>query len=160
MIHRLDVRGGPAVKATTIYRVYLRSGPRNVLCYPRKVVPAGAEVDVVESVGEWLKVRFLDKEGYLGRDALELEAGADQEYHELPEVLFRELLEIDAARGREGGAEQRVPPEPGEDKETRFCQVIPQLHRARLTALCLSGGGIRSATFNLGVLQGLASSPF
>src|SRR5690606_23341560 len=26
----------------------------------------------------------------------------------------------------------------------------------RLSALCLSGGGIRSATFNLGVLQGLA----
>ena len=27
-----------------------------------------------------------------------------------------------------------------------------------LSALCLSGGGIRSATFNLGVLQGLAQS--
>src|SRR5688572_2260060 len=28
--------------------------------------------------------------------------------------------------------------------------------RAPLAALCLSGGGIRSATFNLGMLQGLA----
>src|SRR6202044_34554 len=29
-------------------------------------------------------------------------------------------------------------------------------HPAELAALCLSGGGIRSATFALGVLQGLA----
>jgi hypothetical protein len=30
------------------------------------------------------------------------------------------------------------------------------IHRKETAALCLSGGGIRSATFNLGVLQGLA----
>ncbi|HJQ38407.1 MAG TPA: patatin-like phospholipase family protein [Thermoanaerobaculia bacterium] len=30
------------------------------------------------------------------------------------------------------------------------------VHRKKTAALCLSGGGIRSATFNLGILQGLA----
>lgn len=34
--------------------------------------------------------------------------------------------------------------------------VYARLHRARPAALCISGGGIRSATFGLGVLQGLA----
>ena len=29
-------------------------------------------------------------------------------------------------------------------------------HQQRLAALCLSGGGIRSATFALGIVQGLA----
>ncbi len=35
--------------------------------------------------------------------------------------------------------------------------VIAALHGKELSALCLSGGGIRSATFALGVIQGLAS---
>ena len=41
-------------------------------------------------------------------------------------------------------------------------QVVPTIYRAlhgldkKRSALCLSGGGVRSATFNLGVLQGLA----
>ena len=34
--------------------------------------------------------------------------------------------------------------------------AIHRLHHAQPVALCLSGGGIRSATFGLGVLQGLA----
>ena len=34
-----------------------------------------------------------------------------------------------------------------------------QLNECKLAALCLSGGGIRSAAFGLGVLQALASSP-
>ena len=35
--------------------------------------------------------------------------------------------------------------------------VIGNLHDAKLSALCFSGGGIRSATFCLGAMQGLAS---
>jgi hypothetical protein len=35
-------------------------------------------------------------------------------------------------------------------------QVIARLHASARTALCFSGGGIRSATFGLGVLEGLA----
>jgi hypothetical protein len=38
----------------------------------------------------------------------------------------------------------------------RLAALHRQLHQRRLTALCLSGGGIRSATFGLGVLQALA----
>jgi len=36
-------------------------------------------------------------------------------------------------------------------------KVIGELHKKERSALCISGGGIRSATFALGVLQGLAS---
>jgi hypothetical protein len=35
--------------------------------------------------------------------------------------------------------------------------LMARLHAGKRTALCLSGGGIRSATFGLGVLQGLAA---
>lgn len=41
-----------------------------------------------------------------------------------------------------------------EDRRRR--EVYRQVHSDRLAALCLSGGGIRSATFGLGILQGLA----
>lgn len=34
--------------------------------------------------------------------------------------------------------------------------LYSRIHEKNMAALCLSGGGIRSATFNLGVLQGLA----
>ena len=44
----------------------------------------------------------------------------------------------------------------GVEKEFRNL-VIRRLHAARKSALCFSGGGIRSATFALGVLQGLAA---
>jgi len=38
--------------------------------------------------------------------------------------------------------------------------VLKLLHTGRRSALCFSGGGIRSATFGLGVLQGLAAHSF
>src|SRR5204863_3615545 len=40
----------------------------------------------------------------------------------------------------------------GDDLST----VIEEIHGRHHAALCLSGGGIRSATFNLGMLQALA----
>ena len=40
--------------------------------------------------------------------------------------------------------------------EVRLRSVYDALHGKQVSALCLSGGGIRSATFGLGVLQGLA----
>src|SRR5687768_13598735 len=44
------------------------------------------------------------------------------------------------------------------DEETKLAAVVGLIHGLpqKRTALCLSGGGIRSATFGLGVLQGLA----
>lgn len=40
--------------------------------------------------------------------------------------------------------------------EERLKNIITENHKQNLAAICLSGGGIRSATFGLGVLQGLA----
>src|SRR5206468_1175250 len=40
--------------------------------------------------------------------------------------------------------------------QARLRAIWRQMRAANQTALCLSGGGIRSATFALGVLQGLA----
>lgn len=70
----------------------------------------------------------------------------------LAEVLRAELVSI-------RGWDLPEPPRSPHDRE-----ALKELHRtiarppdgAPLSALCLSGGGIRSATFNLGVLQGLA----
>jgi len=42
------------------------------------------------------------------------------------------------------------------NSEERLKNIIKENHRRQLSAICLSGGGIRSATFGLGVLQGLA----
>lgn len=40
--------------------------------------------------------------------------------------------------------------------EERLKKIVKENHNQQLAAVCLSGGGIRSATFGLGVLQGLA----
>ena len=51
-----------------------------------------------------------------------------------------------------------APLEPGGpgDPDERLRALHQVIHQRRPTALCLSGGGIRSATFGLGVLQALA----
>jgi hypothetical protein len=43
-----------------------------------------------------------------------------------------------------------------EDSDARLHALHARIHKRGTSALCLSGGGIRSATFALGVLQGLA----
>jgi hypothetical protein len=79
----------------------------------------------------------------------------------LAQVLYREFLALrprwlDGVRAPAGQSAE----------ETERCRSLQEIYaRAgqaggtkdrRLSALCLSGGGIRSATFNLGVLQALA----
>ncbi len=45
------------------------------------------------------------------------------------------------------------------DKQQQFRNdLMERLHQARRSGICFSGGGIRSATFGLGVLQALAST--
>jgi hypothetical protein len=46
----------------------------------------------------------------------------------------------------------------GADPETRLTEICRLIHRLpqKRSAICFSGGGIRSATFGLGILQGLA----
>ncbi len=56
----------------------------------------------------------------------------------------------------------RLDPEVEEalDDEKNYGSIIQQAGRFNLLGLAFSGGGIRSATFNLGVLQGLAEHKF
>jgi hypothetical protein len=94
-------------------------------------------------------------------------------------VLLDELAQIAAARGTDMAAAPPETPAPANDAELRQREVIAaqreaiaavrdaaQAHAAdadacalaqsmRLAGLAFSGGGIRSATFNLGVLQAL-----
>ena len=59
----------------------------------------------------------------------------------LPQILAEELKHI---KGREIAADAKLE------------EVFDKLHKEDLTALCFSGGGIRSATFGLGIVQALA----
>ena len=71
----------------------------------------------------------------------------------LPPFTFEEVLcsELDAVNhGREEAGQH-----PEEDAAGSGNAVV-RAHQARLLGLAFSGGGIRSATFNLGVLQALA----
>ncbi len=47
-------------------------------------------------------------------------------------------------------------PEVQKVHDIRLANIYRKFHEKKLAALCLSGGGIRSATFGLGVVQGLA----
>lgn len=67
-------------------------------------------------------------------------------------VLARELQVIRAKRKGE-----RIPPRPDDmGASVKAPDVVADALRENLTGLAFSGGGIRSATFSLGVLQGLA----
>ena len=67
-------------------------------------------------------------------------------------MLRDELEQIDNRRDRLGLAENAPP----DQKHAEDRPAIDQARERRLVGLSFSGGGIRSATFNLGVLQGLA----
>ena len=60
-----------------------------------------------------------------------------------------------ALRGADAPADSAEPLP--DDEAARLRQVVARLHRRGRSALCLSGGGVRSGTFALGILQGLAS---
>ena len=72
------------------------------------------------------------------------------------EAFWEELAAIHTLRARRG-YELETGAEAPRRRETEQV-VYHQSHRARLAGLAFSGGGIRSATFNLGVLQALAKN--
>ncbi len=72
----------------------------------------------------------------------------------LAQVLGEEYHYIAEYRKNVERKDEAMGWEPPEKPELDACQKA--LHEAGAAALCLSGGGIRSATFNLGVMQGLA----
>lgn len=71
-----------------------------------------------------------------------------------PDVLKAELKQIYLRRVSRGQEDIRA--RAITDLERDHKSVLPLAQEARLVGLALSGGGIRSATFNLGLLQGLA----
>ena len=76
----------------------------------------------------------------------------EEEYARLHPSPEEALPEFDAKSEPEGAAGARVLGR----RERRLSRIIDAIHGRMHSALCLSGGGIRSATFALGVLQGLA----
>src|SRR5205823_2656534 len=74
-------------------------------------------------------------------------------------VLNAELGQVDQRRRRRGFADASDAAPGGAadgSAEERLQAARQEAHRLRLAGLAFSGGGIRSATFNLGFLQGLA----
>lgn len=71
---------------------------------------------------------------------------------EFPWVLNTEVADIRARRLALFPRQEKLPEAPTPAPDHPYAEA----HRARPLGLAFSGGGIRSATFNLGVLQGLA----
>jgi len=68
------------------------------------------------------------------------------------QTLAEELAQIWKRRKKFGHYKGGAAPNISADK----AEIIDKAHKARLLGLAFSGGGIRSATFNLGILQALA----
>ena len=89
-----------------------------------------------------------------------------------PEVIEEEIRNLEerrrcvfsdagarASAGNPGSGAQDAPPAhaaPADDHARALGRLFGAAHRFKACGLALSGGGIRSATFNLGVIQGLA----
>src|SRR5579864_2977981 len=70
-------------------------------------------------------------------------------------VIEQELKEIDSRRGTPSKAVSGSTTAPAAASPTPTPDWKDRCHEKRLFGICISGGGIRSATFALGVLQGL-----
>lgn len=160
------------MRATTNCNIRLRSGPGRGAAGSSGILHSGTLVTVEKASGRWLYVTAPGgASGYVPKRSICLE---DKEHLELSQVLLGELEAITRARPRpcpqetqqlleDRQEEQKLERrrlagylQPEQRKQEEYASMLPVLHAAKLKALCLSGGGIRSATFNLGVLQGLA----
>jgi hypothetical protein len=74
------------------------------------------------------------------------------------QVLREEYAELTG--DEEWLAEDAVLDDPARSERDKLRRLVARIHSREegLSALCFSGGGIRSATFNLGVLQGLTDA--
>ncbi|MCD0471466.1 patatin-like phospholipase family protein [Flavobacterium sp. JAS] len=111
--------------------------------------------------------RRTDAKNYLENDQRLLDELKDQDFSLPFETLFREeLIEISKARvsrntefnitSKEGDP-QRDTSLLFSDKKEEVFDPMGKAGEMQLMGIALSGGGIRSATFNLGILQKLAS---
>lgn len=115
---------------------------------------------------DWWKVNFKRSFDLLRYDGKLLKALIDKEFPLPFESLFRdELIEIAAAREKRASESSVVSVGKGlpvdetkhtADEKANF-DPLRKSGNMRLIGLAFSGGGIRSATYNLGILQRLAS---
>jgi hypothetical protein len=66
-----------------------------------------------------------------------------------------ELTDVLAGNNSNGEDPEKIARQKWFEKQC-LSKIYSLIHEQKPSALCLSGGGIRSATFNLGILQGLA----
>jgi len=112
----------------------------------------GMSPDQTEPLSVW---EALGEEYWCGTDPpRDPENCGDDEYASALQ-RYREKRKIwqDAGQPEDGPAQADC-----QAAESAFRKILmARLHAGKRTALCFSGGGIRSATFGLGVLQGLAA---
>jgi hypothetical protein len=112
---------------------------------------------VKEIAALWEEAYYLTHEGEVTPDAAAQQAADElKPYEKAVEDRRSELDELKAQKGASSDDLEKA--EAALDKATLALAQAPRalLHRKGRWALCLSGGGIRSATFGLGVIQGLA----
>ncbi|HST52181.1 MAG TPA: patatin-like phospholipase family protein [Pyrinomonadaceae bacterium] len=87
-----------------------------------------------------------------------LEKEYQELYKNLPDYPRRPLSEIDKEKGLTEKEKDEKKKAEADKRLSAICDLIHERARNgdKRAALCFSGGGIRSATFGLGVLQGLA----
>ena len=105
-------------------------------------------------------------EEYAARRGDDLKQHAGEVFGIEPDKALPELCQRLVARDgkyhelAQAKNDPQTPPSAIDDLERECCQLDQPLkrllHRMNGSALCLSGGGIRSASFGLGVLEGLA----
>ncbi len=110
-------------------------------------VSVGLEKDVDENDQDYLKQLSDAEASFRGRH--------DRSYFELKDLHRQAQEEFDrqSAEGEPAPATRREYEDSEKQRLDRLMKILGTRERA---ALCLSGGGIRSATFSLGVMQGLA----
>lgn len=135
------------------YIDYTSLSPDQVADLRRKLESAGCAVPPCASTLDELAdaiAAFRKREGIVA--AAPLDQATWKRLNALAGSVFSEVFqnELDLLRPRpDGGA--------GPEQVGPACRasVLRRAHESRLTGLALSGGGVRSATFNLGVLQAL-----
>jgi predicted acylesterase/phospholipase RssA len=132
---------------------YTSLAPDQVADLRRKLESAGIKVPPAAATLDQLEEPIA---AFRQREGIVVDGPLDQvtwrRLNALSGSVFAEVLqnELDLLRPRpEGGAG------PGEVAPADHAQVLRRAHAAGLTGLAMSGGGLRSAIFNLGVLQAL-----
>jgi hypothetical protein len=82
----------------------------------------------------------------------------DEERKRIGKPIKRSPAPTDGSSGAagNGGSVSQTLPDAASGDPTALQSVLEEMHLSRHAALCFSGGGIRSATFGLGIIQSLS----